>query len=230
MRACAALSVWKKAALVPLLLLALWLLTDDEKTFRNNPHHLAVWTALNRHPPSWRVFRALLELTLLLFGAALSMHLWITTVGSQVVGTLLFQPPQEEQQKQQSRVPRTYQLLSAQEEEIDTLDLNEDLHDADYDSDGEVELLPRALEPPSASSICSAALDLLLLIMICLFLFTLSSAEGGRFIDGVPDNSNPLQSMASVAAPIFPLLLFLDRKSTRLNSSHPSISRMPSSA
>ena len=209
MRACAALSVWKKAALVPLLLLALWLLTDDEKTFRNNPHHLAVWTALNRHPPSWRVFRALLELTLLLFGAALSMHLWITTVGSQVVGTLLFQPPQEEQQQQQSRVPRTYQLLSAQEEEIDTLDLNEDLHDADYDSDGEVELLPRALEPPSASSICSAALDLLLLIMICLFLFTLSSAEGGRFIDGVPDNSNPLQSMASVAAPIFPLLLFL---------------------
>ena len=209
MNVCTANSVWKKAALVPPLLLALWLLTDDEKTLRDNSHHLAVWTALNRHPPSWRVFRALLELNLLLFGAALSMHVWITTVGSHVVGILLFQQPQEQQQQQQSRMPRTYQPLSVQEEEMDTLDPNEDLLDADCDSDGEVESPPRELEPPSASSICSAALDLLLLILICLVLFTLSSAEGGRFIDGVPDNLTPLQSMASVAAPVFPLLLFL---------------------
>jgi hypothetical protein len=218
----AIMSVWKKAALVPPLLFALWLLTDEEKTLLHNRHHLAVWTALSRHPPSLRVFRALLELSLLLFGASLSLHVWTRTVGTRVIGMLLFQPPADNDSasarasasQPTATGPRTYQLLSVLDDHADvdfaagTLELEDD-----YDSDEEVERLDATPAPeppsPSASSVCSASLDLLVLVLICLFLFTLSSAEGGRYIDGVPDALTPLQSLANVAAPIFPLVLFL---------------------
>ena len=212
------LSICKKASLVPPLLLAVWLLTDDETNLLDNPHHLAVWTALSRHPPTVRVFRALLELTLLLFGAALSLRIWTATVGTQVVGTLLFQVQQQEKAGVPNQ-PISYQLLSAQEESDDQAgDCDEPIDWVEDDGNAEYQYtigrigansgLP-APELPSASSVCSAALDLLLLVLVCLFLFTLTSAEGGRYIDGVPDILTPLQSMAHVAAPIFPLLLFL---------------------
>lgn len=64
------------------------------------------------------------------------------------------------------------------------------------------------IAPPSALSIAYAALDFLVLILITLFLFTLSSAEGGRFVDGM-ETVYTFRFVASVAAPVFPLVLFL---------------------
>ena len=221
------MSVWKKAALVPPLLFALWLLTDEEKTKTvilhnrhndNHHHHLAVWTALSRHPPSLRVFRALLELILLLFGASLSLQVWTNTVGTRVIGILLFQPPPTEKTPTGQHTTRTYQLVSVHDNDNDheyyaegsmELEHEDDCNNTDEDVTTTTTAPPEP-EPPSAASVCSAALDLLVLVLICLFLFTLSSAEGGRYIDGVPEEltMTPLQSIATVAAPIFPLVLF----------------------
>ena len=68
---------WKKVILVPPLLFALWILQDDEAIHLNQQnHHLAVYTALSRHPPCLRVFRSLLEIDLLLWGVAFSLYIW----------------------------------------------------------------------------------------------------------------------------------------------------------
>ena len=183
------MSVWKRAALIPPLLVALWLLVDED-------HNLAVWIALARHPPSMRVYRALLELTLLLFCAALSLKVWPT----RAAGVLLFQPPQEFAPIRYQR----YRAVSAIEE--DHVLTEEEAQDAYYDSDGEVEE-PVYAEPPTATAVANAALDSLLLILVSLFLFTVSSAEGGKYIQGIP--SSHFQVVARIAAPIFPLALFV---------------------
>ena len=82
----------KRVLFVPILLFALWLLTDNETSDSNKTHHLAVFTALRRHPPCLRVYRSLLELNLLLWCAVLSLLLWSRTVGKKMIGHLLFQP------------------------------------------------------------------------------------------------------------------------------------------
>ena len=198
------LSVWRKVALIPPLLLALWLLTDN-----NDPSRLAVWTALSRHPPSLRVYRALLELNLLLFCGALSLWVWKRAAGLRVVGILLFQPPQDF-----APVRGLYQAVPASDNvgivpDDDHILTEEESHDACYASDGEIEEQQEKVytKPPTAAAVANAGLDLLLLVLMSLFLFTISSAEGGKYIEGMEDGY--FQWVARIAAPVFPLALFV---------------------
>ncbi len=85
--------------------------------------------------------------------------------------------------------------------------------DAHYDSDGEVSELTTTFpstsnQPLEVETVAAAAVDSLLMILISLFFFTLSSAEGGRYVDGMAD-IGMLRFIALVAAPLFPLVLFL---------------------
>lgn len=225
----------KKAILVPLLLLALWLLADNESTneaaaTQRAPHHLAVWTALSRHPPCLRIYRALLEFNLMLWGLALSLWLWSSTVGTKMVGHLLFQPADHDSLKDQAVYfteaslgsyrpvlqqegeeeegkERTQNDIDEAKQEIDREEVDiVDSHD-DNNQDRDNNHF-EFVAPPSAAQITNAALDSLLLILTSLFLFTLSSAEGGRYVDGMAQ-VHTFRFIALVAAPVFPLLLFL---------------------
>mmetsp|Transcript_8968 Transcript_8968/g.13943 ORF Transcript_8968/g.13943 Transcript_8968/m.13943 type:complete len:570 (-) Transcript_8968:1205-2914(-) len=216
---------YKKASLLIPLLFALWLLKDDEENST-----FAVTVALRRHPPSMRVFRALFEISLVLFATAISLHVWCYAVGSKVVGMLIFKKVDDNTILQHRGL---YRVLSTEDgreqfndEEIDDGDekkdsetsperhgvSEEDTWDADYASDGEV--LPgeetatsECFDPPRPAVVASAAIDLLIVTLLSLFLFTLSSAEGGRYIEGVKELSF-MQITARIAAPLFPLFLF----------------------
>ena len=77
--------------------------------------------------------------------------------------------------------------------------------------------------PPSSSAVVGAALDVLTVTCACLVLFTVSSAEGGRYIDqthtadgdeggnsGSDGTAEPwMPFVAKMASPLFPLALFL---------------------
>jgi hypothetical protein len=246
-----------------MLLVALWLLSDNETSLTNNKgtgstttttttppvttsnddesqyyyyrsktrHHLAVWTALHRHPPCLRIYRALLEFNLMMWGLALSLYIWQTTVGNKMIGHLLFQPVDHNPQKDESvyyteashgkykqliqqEADDDHDADGADEEKIvveeerndnrpedDGDDDNDDDNNNDADSNFEY------IIPPSPARIANAALDSLLLILISLFLFTLSSAEGGRYVDGMA-KLHTFKFIALVAAPTFPLVLF----------------------
>jgi hypothetical protein len=232
----------KKAVLVPLLLFALWILQDDEASregMGDGNHHLAFETALARHPPSRRVFRSLLEIDLLLWGVVVSLFVWSRTVGTKVVGHLLFQPASKGHGS--SITSGMYQPVETCGEESDELWDNlcpeekpgnenastrkegsvptkkmlseEEAWDAQNDSDGSydpdvVQDMLELPEPPTAMAVARVALDFLLLILVSLFLFTLSSAEGGRYVDGM-ENIQSFKFIAVLAAPVFPLLLFI---------------------
>jgi hypothetical protein len=249
------LPLWKRAAFVPFLLFALWLLTDNDTSESNaQNHHLAVFTALRRHPPCHRVYRSLLEVNLLLWGAVVSLWLWQKTIGKKMLGYLLFQPAAATNdgslfsfwtQPNNPHDSRPYLPLDVDDfaplhaedilmlgkkkpeeqedkkkpiiSEEEALDADADADAADYDSDGEVSELTMAnippttllcSEPPDVRVVTAAAVDSLVLILLSLFLFTLSSAEGGRYVDGMAD-LGLFRVVALVAAPLFPLLLFL---------------------
>lgn len=355
------LPVWKRAALVPFLLLALWILTDNETSslveletittgtgsgtdtthysygqHRHN-HHLAVVTALQRHPPSLRVYQSLLEINLLLWGVVVSLWLWKHTIGNKMIGHLLFQPAEftlwNEKSKSTATLhtsnntaladdqdPRqTGDYLPVDDQDVTPLEVEDilllgkkpdtgtstssgggveetkedppetdedeegtgtstllkkpqhqhlattatatattttsfpmdhmvlpvggrnhnndplmirsttilrdshDLWDAHYDSDGELSSQDSALriplwevDPPTPESVAAVAVDSLVLILVSLFLFTLSSAEGGKYIDDADGATGSMiqrvglfRWLALIAAPLFPLLLFL---------------------
>ena len=66
-------------------------------------------------------------------------------------------------------------------------------------------------QPPSPASVLGASLDVITITCIFLIFFTISSAEGGRYIDQASDHAMGQQWMkfiANVAAPLFPLTLF----------------------
>jgi hypothetical protein len=208
--------MWRRAALLPPLLFALWLLTDNDTTGSSNHHHLAVVTALNRHPPSLRVYRSLLEINLLLWGVVVSLLVWYHTLGLKMVGHLLFQPAEPSKED-------TYQRIAGEADElfeeiegdfvVQERNLSEkEALDAQWDnsegSEGIPEPLEETFEPPSVVSVAGAALDSLLLILVSLFFFTLSSAEGGRYVDGMA-SFETFKFIALVAAPVLPLLLFI---------------------
>ena len=213
-------SLGKRLALVPALLFALWLLTDNDTSESSKSHHLAVMTALSRHPPCLRVYRSLLELNLLMWGAVVSLLLWSRTIGKKMVGHLLFQPA--EVPSKESYLPERsygrYLPVDADEifhedgdSQVDSVPLSEnEALDAQYDSDGSVTEPPpmEYNEPPDVAALAGVAVDSLILILVSLFFFTLSSAEGGRYVDGMAKIST-FRVVAIVAAPIFPLLLFL---------------------
>jgi hypothetical protein len=217
---------WKKACLIVPLLVALWMLKDDD-----DGHQLAVQTALQRHPPALRVFRGLFEISLLFFGAALSIYVWVGAVGTHVVGQLLFLTPTQHLSSE-NKPQGNYQRIATNEHEGDDSDDDEELHeseleqdkpiltemeamDAAYASDGEIarpideeEEVTEAAMPPAPVVLLRAGLDLLVWVLVCLLFFTLSSAEGGRYIEGLHDLTG-IEVIANVAAPLFPLLLFV---------------------
>ena len=242
----------KKLFLVALLLLALWLLIDDEASLADgsNSHHLAVYTALHRHPPCLRIYRALLEFNLMLWGLALSLWLWKGTVGEKMTGHLLFQPADHNDEKDRGVYFTEFakgkyrRLRQHQQPHDDDGDDGDGINDVDGDHDdnddeqnGTIEMGkfpphsdgddgigandPSLIDddsvdeasgfeyssPPSAISIAYAASDFLVVILLSLFLFTLSSAEGGRYLDGM-ESMTTFRFIAFVAAPIFPLVLF----------------------
>lgn len=227
--------ILKRATPVLLLLMALWLLADNESNDSTQRHHLAVWTALQRHPPCLRIYRALLEFNLMVWGLAVSLWLWSSTIGTKMVGHLLFQPAEhdsvkdetvyfteaslgnyrpvvqheglnEEEVQQELRVVEVSKESDADKEDSDdnvermTTKDGQDNHDIDDDFE--------IITPPPAARVANVALDSLLLILVSLFLFTLSSAEGGRYVDGMA-KVHTFRFIALIAAPIFPLLLFL---------------------
>jgi len=244
----------KKIVLIALLLLALWLLIDDDynNVASNNRHHLAVWTALSRHPPCLRIYRALLEFNLMMWGLALSLWLWKNTVGDKMTGYLLFQQADHNVEKDESvyftesflgryqplhqdirededfedaegdfKVAEGLQLSKLRQNSINGQQ-NNDLTRIEDSDDGigreEISTFGNEFQndmgslehisPPPALSIAYAASDFLILILLSLFLFTLSSAEGGRYVDGM-ESISTFRFIAIIAAPIFPLVLFL---------------------
>jgi hypothetical protein len=222
------LPLWKRAALVPFLLFALWLLTDDDTTESSQNHHLAVITALDRHPPCLRVYRSLLEINLLLWGVVVSLWLWKRTIGDKMIGYLLFQPVTIDVTDTANNPQDSYLPVDVDDfapihaEDILMLGrkpqgtaAEQETFDANYDSDGEVSVSdqvitfpPSTFQPPAVETVLAAAVDSLVAVLVSLFLFTLSSAEGGRYVDGMAD-IGLFRFVALVAAPLFPLLLFL---------------------
>lgn len=260
----------KKILSVSLLLLAFWVLVDNESSIissqnnndsnRHHIHHLAVWTALHRHPPCLRIYRALLEFNLMLWGLAASLYLWKYTVGENLLGHLLFQPADHDFTKDrdiyftESSLGKYRPLPKNQEEEAD-INNNDDeeeennnielsssskaegnennrddnnnnnnndsiiVDDDDNELNNDTTITTNTTEinmnsnfehiiPPSPEKIVHAALDFLILILVTLFLFTISSAEGGRYVDGM-ESLHTFHWVARIAAPIFPLVLFL---------------------
>jgi hypothetical protein len=161
----------------------------------------------------------------MLWGLALSLYIWQNTVGNKMIGHLLFQPADHNFWKDQTvyftEASRgKYRQLSQREDDNvveSDAKTEEGLQNdtvvaevGDEYAEGELEDPTSNFEciiPPSPAKIVTVALDSLLLILISLFLFTLSSAEGGRYVDGVA-KIRTFELIAFVAAPVFPLLLF----------------------
>jgi hypothetical protein len=253
--------MWKRAACAAVLLMTLYMISDDS---------FSVFTALNRHEPSLRIFRSVFQVNLILWATALSLYVWSRTVSVSVLGDLFFQPlvsPQHtldttERHSNRFSATENYRPVVplVQHDNDNDSDVDDDSDDggegndapavapfrdaattswddardaefdAHYESDGEVEegvdkgqqqqqqqqqqLVPAVV--PSALIVASAALDMLLLILVTLFFFTISSSASvavsasSNVPEGNQDKANDVWNMfARVAAPIFPLLLFL---------------------
>jgi hypothetical protein len=246
--------MWKRAACAAVLLLTLYMISDDS---------FSVFTALNRHEPSLRIFRSLLQVNLILWASALSLYVWSRTVSISVLGDLFFQPLSAQEhvslgiaERHRNRFSDRPVVALVQHENDNDSDVDDDNDDdgiakdarvvapslddaetswddaedgefdAHYESDGEVEELVDkgqqqlvSTEVPSALSVASAALDMLLLILVTLFFFTISSSASVAVTASSnassedkdeQDKTNKIWNMfARVAAPIFPLLLFI---------------------
>lgn len=201
----------KKVSFVVVILGLIWLVGDEG---------FSVFKALEYHDPSARIFRSLLQVDLVLFGAALSLYIWHKTIRPSIVAELLFAPvfPGSELADDSGSFYSTVDFLNEEDEDVnvDGHDvLQEEMaFDAAYASDGEITPPPggtlvtvrkkrHSTVPslPTASSIAHLALDLLLAILITLFLFTLSSSSA--------KSTDVWRIFSRVAAPTFPLLLFV---------------------
>ncbi|GAX10361.1 hypothetical protein FisN_3Lh572 [Fistulifera solaris] len=183
----------------------------------------SIFQALRRHEPSARIFRAFLEIQLILLGTACSLYLWSRTIGAKWIGRLLFFSStngdlalyarfqnKEDDSNNHYRdnddsdfAPlfvdeNTLEELSNKQEEetnnVDILDATEDVLLATGRSS--------TSSVPTAADIFQLCLDNLLLILVALFLFSWSAS-------GYTSLSKWTQYIAWIAAPTFPLLLFL---------------------
>lgn len=202
----------KKVSFVFTIIGLIWLIGDSD---------FSVFTALEYHEPSARIFRALLQVNLMLFGAAFSLYVWSKTIKSAVTAELLFAPVFSDAVDDASSFYSTVDFMDKDngDDEADSeakaaeAPMHEDLaFDADYASDGEITPpLSRSGIPitghmspttmPSASFVLHMALDLLLAILIALFLYTFSSSSA--------KSTDVWRIFSRVAAPTFPLLLFV---------------------
>jgi len=215
-------------------LLCLFLLTDHETTDNSErSRHLAVFSALARHPPSMRIFRCLLGFCLVGFCTAFSLFMYQGIVDKEMIRRLLFDTPytlmEGERQDLEYELStfESSQGISSFDKYDDGFDEdeangnhNDDSEEDDHDKCGEhndreddvvhdTHECPDKVELPpipSPRSILNSSLDFLLLILFTLFLFTLSSSGGGHYVDQkTPSIAN---NIGSIAAPLFPLFLF----------------------
>lgn len=189
------------------LLFSLYLLRDETSTEGNEHARLSLFTALASHPPSNRVFRGMSEIILLLYCAAFSLKFWEGNLGPNVIGNLLFQPDEVEED-----VPVTE--VHGNGADYDYVGHDDESEESEKEEEGDEETdehLPIEIShkddfvplPPSASSVASAATDLLLFYLICLLLFTYCHTTNTR-----TSTSHLVINLSGIAAPIFPLLLF----------------------
>lgn len=246
------------------ILFALYILTDNNTYYNddnNNPdqenyrHHLAVFTALQRHPPSARIFRCLLEFVLLGLCTSWSIYVWEGATSKDVLGRLLFDVPYTLRHTihdsdcdgndgndgndgsigvDSNTAPTEVEMVSflntdhgdsnitpqtklggdieykdnpssaAQTTLTDDDEAHND-NDCHVRSPFQKQYRP---QPPSAIYVCNASLDILLLVFITLFLFTISSSAGGLYIDQTKSQSI-VSRVGDIAAHTFPLLLFM---------------------
>mmetsp|Transcript_15216 Transcript_15216/g.28629 ORF Transcript_15216/g.28629 Transcript_15216/m.28629 type:complete len:585 (-) Transcript_15216:89-1843(-) len=199
------------------ILFCLYILTDND-TQHSTTRHLAVFTALSRHPPSMRVFRGLLAICLLGFCISALFLILEYSIGRDMLDRLFFSTP--------------YTLLQTQAandnfdgNEDDSDDNEDDNYESDSESDaGEYDHMEEkhhmvksasSFKPVSpattspAAMISNITLDVLLLILVALFLFTISSSAGGKYTDQkYADFHRFFAKLGNVTAPTFPLLLF----------------------
>jgi EXS family len=196
----------KKSILLVALLVSLGCLKDI-----SNSQRFAVQVALERHPPSLRIFRGLLEISFLFLALALSIHVWNSTVGPNVLGQLLFV---KEATMTEIKFGN-YQTIPLDDLEEDpngeeslSPDNPKDGSNITYDTSGE-EISSNSIFDITDMQVLQIYLDLLLWIFISLLLFTISSAGGGRYIDGMNGGQTESKLLATIAAPSFPLFLFV---------------------
>uniref|UniRef100_A0A7S3VHH0 EXS domain-containing protein n=1 Tax=Chaetoceros debilis TaxID=122233 RepID=A0A7S3VHH0_9STRA len=209
----------------------LYILTDTETNYSNDEdrsdgqhhsstRHLAVFTALSRHPPSMRVFRGMFSIALLGFCASLSLYKMEHIFGRNIIQKLFFSTPytlMDDNNGQDLIVEEGYELTKMDDEEDGHNDedaegeSDEDVGGTKYKRDQQGDPID-TLYPDNESSadiICNMSLDLLLFISVALFLFTLSSSSGGQYIDQTKSDPNAIyKKLGDIAAPIFPLILF----------------------
>ena len=206
----------RKATLLHVpILFSLFILTDND-TQQTSTRHLAVFTALSRHAPSMRVFRGLFVINVLGFCSSLTLYVLEATVGKTLTERLFFLPPYTliGEQDPDDDEQEGYELTGIE----DAYDAGEEDNDhGDEDDDEQIDsrqepnvVVTRTARSP-AGTICNMSLDLLLFILIALFLFTISSSAGGRYIDQTTlntDSSGIFAKLGDIAAPTFPLILF----------------------
>jgi hypothetical protein len=219
------------------LALVLYLWTESEENHKT----LAAIIALQRHLPAKRVFDCMLEFSLVGFCASLAVYIWEYTFYEKLTS--------EEQDLVWDLLGLFTQENASYDEEEEK---GEEADDDDEEVElGHIELSSRSLDSTSNRSthhvsnvninhkcvtshysrhatsigIFHASIDLLLLILVALFLFTMSETMGRTFIDEMSSSSTTSSSLTSsktqslvtklvsrigaVAAPIFPLLLFI---------------------
>lgn len=208
------------------ILCCLFILSDNASRPEVSPrHHLAVFTALSRHPPSMRVFRGLFVVCLLGFCSSAILHVLEVTFGKEMVYKLFFSVPHTITQSDHDtdgyeltniddELQTSSHSLSEEDEELPHDD-NDDENRSElkevplHESSQGVERDIQYLKTSPWFIACHLSLDLLLQIMVALFLFTISSSAGGRYTDQMTNSENEIFSkIGEIAAPIFPLLLF----------------------
>lgn len=211
--------LWKKLALVLALLVSLWMVSDGDG--------FTVFTALQQHMPSNRIFRALLQANLMLWCTAFSLWIWSRTFPVEVIGDFLFQPvlasfsstgtnSSPYQLVGEDSVARgEHEVMDASDnavdeevsdhhvEEEDAEDLvNITIEDTADDDEGEGHDTSLKIHVPTAFSVTNSAFDMLLIILVTLVIYSISAA-------GFLSSQEPWRMLSHVAAPTFPLLLFV---------------------
>lgn len=209
-----------KVGLITFLLTALGMLQYVDESF-------SILDALHRHEPSARIFRAILELTLVLFGVALSFEIWSRTMSVSAMEQLFFPS---------SLLDRTYdplptrvhatgmdymddEVIFSKDEACKPQDDDKDTN-VDHHLLAEEELFVDARYPttsilhppherlPSSATVLGAALDTLLLTLVALFCFCYSAIGWKRPIDRERQDTW-MELAARITGPTFPLILFL---------------------
>lgn len=220
----------RKLAYTVTLVVALWVIEYSTAT--------TVFRTVAQHEPSVRIFRALLEACLLLACAAASIATWTRYLGHDATATLLFQPASAQLLSESSSsgaaaggflgtvlggesaaaaAPATVHHggdghSTSDDDEDDDDDSDEAIVESQADEEDEENshnitiIEDTSLRVPSPWLVLSAALDLLVWILVALVLYTVTAVHAVLSDDS---KNNLGRWLSRVAAPTFPLLLFV---------------------